>query len=196
MCLVADACYGGGIVPLGDAYYAPGTRRVAMAKAIPIDNVTSSRFLRVFDSLKTQVLDVNNRLTTFSVAMEVYTGVVEPDFFSISTNIFRDELRSFLPVRAMTIKAYQPDSLVDSTAMATVATISGDQGKAVLVGIDRVVSVQLEPQANLGECLMMRVELATLNAQILRYTYQVTVLVKEGASTQELDPLDSGTSPA
>ena len=167
-----------------------------MPVSVAIENVTDPLFLRVSDGLKTRVPGADGQPTTFSVAMEVYTGVVAPDFFGTDTNILQDEIRTFLPFEPMKIKAYPRGSIKDVTATASLATITGAEDEAVLVGVDRVVSVQLESQANLGECLVMRVELAALNAHILRYTYQVTLLVGEGAKIEELDPLNAGTGPA
>ena len=178
---------------------APGKRKVAMPTPVPIENVRTSRFLRVSGGLKTEKINAEGQRETFPVAMEVYTGVVVPDFSNTGLNIsiLQDEIRSFVPFEFMRVKAYPHDSIIDFTAMASPATIAGSEDEAVIVGVDNVPpnSVLLESQP-FGECLVMRASLAALNATIFRYTYQVTLLVKEGAQIQDLAPLNTGTTPA
>ena len=171
-----------------------------MPGSVPIENVQNVRFLSVRGGLKTQVKNTAGNLVTIPVTMEVYTGVVLPDFGDVSgtgTEIFRDELRSFVPFEPMSVKAYPHGSIKDVTAMASPASFAGEEDEAVIVGVDTVVSVKLELQGfgNQPECLVMRVSLAALNATIYRYTYQVTLLVEEGANIEELDPLNAGDSP-
>ena len=178
---------------------APGKRKVAMPIPVPIENVEDARFLSVSGGLKTQVLAAG-ALTTFDVTMEVYTGVVLPVFSNIGLHLStrQDEFRSFLPFRSMRVRSYPRDSIIDFTAMASLATFAGEEDEAVIAGVDNVVSVRLETQP-FGECLVMRVLLAALNATIYRCTYQVTLLVRagKGAGTiAELAPLNTGTTPA
>jgi len=77
------------------------------------------------------------------------------------------------------VRSYPRDSIVDVTAMASLATFAGDEDEGIIAGVDNVLSVLLESQP-FGECLVMRASLAALHATIYRYTYQVTLLVKEG----------------
>jgi hypothetical protein len=168
-----------------------------------IENVISPRYLNVSGGLLTSMLDPAGQQTTLPVTMEVYTGVVgflAPDGFGGGGRVRRDEVRIFLPFEAMRVKAYSQVSFFDVTAMASVAAYRGDEDE-ILATVDRVVSVRLEQQAFPGVggshmCLVMRANLAAMNADILRYTYQVTVLVNAGAVTNDLAPLAAGTSPA
>jgi hypothetical protein len=170
-----------------------------MPTPVPIENVETPRFLSVSGGLKTQGITAEGQLGTVPVTMEVYTGVVVPNFSrtGLNINILRDEIRSFVPFVFMRVKAYPRNSILDFTAMASPATIGGEEDEAVIVGVDNVVpdTVLLESQP-FGECLVLRVSLAALNARIFRYTYQVTLLVREGARIRDLDPLNAGTRPA
>ena len=159
---------------------------------VRIENVIDPRFLRISGGLKTTVLNIRNRPVTLPVAMEVYTGVVVPflpgGFFGDDTTV-RDRAMTFLPFKDMAVRVYPRGSIKDVTATASPATISVDEDEAFIGGVDTVASVQLEPQVFGGakEPLVMGADLAILNGSILRFTYQVTLLVDEAATIDEVD---------
>jgi hypothetical protein len=97
----------------------------------------------------------------------------------------------------MRVRAYPQDSIIDFTAKASLASFAGSEDEAVIVGVDNVSDSMLPLESQpFGECLVLRVLLAALNATIFRYTYQVTLLVREGAKIVEPDRLNAGTIPA
>jgi hypothetical protein len=171
---------------------------------VPIDAVLRPRFLQVRGSLLSPFPnpDVPDQLQDFPVTMEVYSGVVAFNFFGVVGSIRRDQYRTFLPFAPNELRSYPRGSLLDVAATASPAVIAHDEDNAVLYGVDEVASVRLETQAfdptdpiQVDFCLVMRVELAAMNVEIIRFTYKVTLLISEGENPREIGPLPDGTLP-
>jgi hypothetical protein len=130
--------------------------------------------------------------------MEVYTGWVLPDFHTPNT-VERQECRTFLPTAPNKIRSYWQDSLVSATATVSPAIVTHDEDVEVLFGVDGLTDVTLASQQFLGvggaqNHLRLQVTLAGMNATILRFTYQVTILIRERGGDKDI-PLQPGTVP-
>ncbi len=163
---------------------------------VPIGEVRSTRFLNISGrdySLQTRFPDplTGEERGYQNMRMEVYTGWVLARFWGPRT-VWRDEVRTFLPTSSVAqkpsnkIRSYAPGSLMFATATASPATIFlGDVDEDALLGVDGLTDVQLVPQQIPGIgppvfCLILQVTLAAMEATILRFTYQVTVLMNAG----------------
>jgi hypothetical protein len=172
---------------------------------VPIENVLTPRHLSVAGqagSLTTTVFGDNTGRPVGilgGVKMEVYTGWVLPNFHTPST-VAREDYRTFLPTAPNKIRSYGQNNLVSATATVSPAIVTHDEDVEVLFGVDGLTSVKLEPQQFLGfqgdqNCLRLQVTLAGMNATILRFTYQVTILMEDAGEGDKDMLLQPGTVP-
>jgi hypothetical protein len=92
----------------------------------------------------------------------------------------RDKWVSFVPSHPMGVLAYQEWSLRDFTVTAAPSSVADVEDEAAVGAVDSA-SVALEPQqfVEVGGtqwCLIPRANLASLNAELHAFTYQITVL--------------------
>jgi hypothetical protein len=163
---------------------------------VPIQDVVSPHHLVVFTET-----GVGQQ-----VRMDVYTGWagVNYDAGSAST-VRRDEWVSFLPHDTMRVLSYQEGSLRDFTVTAAPSAVADVEEEAAVAAVDSA-SVALEPQQFVGVggtkwCLILRANLAVLNATLHAFTYQITVVVPAVDEDGTVLPVEShaisqGTIPA
>jgi hypothetical protein len=95
-------------------------------------------------------------------------------------SMHRDEWVSFIPSHPMGVLAYQEGSLRDFSVTAAPSSVADVEDEAAVAAVDSA-SVALEPQqfVEVGGtqwCLIPRANLASLNAVLHAFTYQITVL--------------------
>jgi hypothetical protein len=171
-----------------------------MAIRVSIESVLQPRYLN-FSGIEKQSFNPSGDPVSMPVFMEVYTGWVEHGFRT--TDLHEEEVRTFLPFAPMKIMSYEAESdLLDVTVTAAPTLIQPGPTQPVLFGLLEA-SVKLEPQLFLGVggeqlCLVLRVDLVGINVQILRITYQVTMMYVAGVMQRatELGPLAADTKPA
>ena len=122
--------------------------------------------------------------------MEVYTGWVGVDFAGGGGSVHREEFVSFLCVSKNTVQQYLKNDLLDFTVTVAPASVADDDDEANVAAVDDA-RVTLEPQSFSGVagsplCLVLRADVAALNATVHRITYQVTVLTR---GTEALDTI-------
>jgi hypothetical protein len=115
--------------------------------------------------------------------MEVYTGWVPFRFSDRGGIVDREEVMCFVPHYDRRVQSYDRDTgVLGLTVTAAPSSIVDDEGEANVAAVD-VAHVYLEPQRFLGVagvyyCLVLRVRVAALFANIQGIAYQVTVLAK------------------
>jgi hypothetical protein len=152
---------------------------------VPIGAVEHARRLGVRS--QAGALRVYGERTSVQVKMEVYTGWVDPNLpvQFLPGTIRRRQARTFLPIDDQGhIREYQENSLVDYTVTVSPAVIRLDDDEATLFAVDGAPSVALKSQAfpGIGGTpfhLVLTVDLARLNIDFRKFTYQVTVLTRE-----------------
>ena len=92
----------------------------------------------------------------------------------------RDEWVSFVPSHPMGVLAYQEGSLHDFTVTAAPSSVADVEDEAAVAAVESA-SVAFEPQQFVEVegtqwCLIPRANLASLNAELHAFTYQITVL--------------------
>src|SRR3712207_2675110 len=111
----------------------------------------------------------------------------------------RDEWVSFVPSHPMDVLAYQEGSLRDFTVTAAPSSVADVEDEAAVGAVDSA-SVALEPQrfVEVGGtqwCLIPRANLASLNAELHAFTYQITVLFDAEVQIGLIEP-PQGAIPA
>jgi hypothetical protein len=178
-----------------------------MPVKVPIGNVLEPRFLMIRDGddkLETKIISGGQETTVSPVRMEVYSAwvvVSDTGFSPALGDLFRGEVRTFLPTAPRSLRTYPEGSLLARTVTASPAAVALDDDEATFIAIDQAKSVELEPQhfdashpADADFCLVLRLDFAALNVSIHRFTYHVTLLFSEGEEVQT-DPRNISTIP-
>ena len=97
------------------------------------------------------------------------------------------------------MQPYDENDLLAVTVTAAPSSVGDDDDEANVAAVDKA-SVQLEPQTFPGVggtkfCLVLRATVAAHHAEVIAFTYQVTVLTKVHDRDQDPIPLKDDDGP-
>jgi hypothetical protein len=156
---------------------------------VSLSAVTSQNYLAFWSFGEPRIGDDQLR------KVEVYTGWVVLNFDGGDDVIRRDQIGSFLPTSSGRVLQYEHD-LISTTVTVAPAIIASPEDD-VMFGVDDAF-VDLRDQglgSNPPRALVLTTALAAMNATIVRFTYQVTVLAERSERGRRLEGVVSSSVP-